>query len=84
MQENRYDAFGNGLESLEQVPNRMRCTGQQFEELTGQYYLGTRYYKLMYGHNPPHNNSIEAELDWAKSLGAQDISQKSNILYIFR
>ena len=45
----RYDAFGNGLESLEQAPNRIRYTGQQFDELTGQYYLRARYYDPMFG-----------------------------------
>ena len=45
----RYDAFGNGLESLEQAPNRIRYTGQQFDELTGQYYLRARYYNPVSG-----------------------------------
>lgn len=45
----RYDAFGNGLESLERVPNRICYTGQQFDELTGQYYLRARYYNPALG-----------------------------------
>ncbi|WP_300791845.1 RHS repeat domain-containing protein [uncultured Acetatifactor sp.] len=45
----RYDAFGNGLESLEQAPNRIRYTGQQLDELTSQYYLRARYYNPMFG-----------------------------------
>jgi RHS repeat-associated protein len=45
----RYDAFGNGLESLEQALNRIRYMGQQFDELTGQYYLRARYYNPVSG-----------------------------------
>ena len=44
-----YDAFGNGLESLEQVPNRICYTGQQLDGLTGQYYLRARYYNPAFG-----------------------------------
>ena len=39
-----YDAFGAALEADEQFQNRIRYTGQQYDELTGQYYLRARYY----------------------------------------
>ncbi len=45
-----YDAFGMGLEEQELFPNRIRYTGQQYDELTGQYYLRARYYNPVYGH----------------------------------
>ena len=40
----QYDAFGNELDSIEQLPNHIRYTGQQYDDLTGQYYLRARYY----------------------------------------
>ena len=119
-----YDAFGAEVETNEQFPNRIHYTGQQYDELTEQYYLRARYYNPILGrfmqedvyqgdglnlyaycannpvvyydpsgyadiflpngsrinwgtehgfNNPPHNNSIEVELDWAFNAGATDI-----------
>ena len=45
----QYDAFGAGLEATEALPNRIRYTGQQYDEQTGQYYLRTRYYNPVLG-----------------------------------
>lgn len=35
-----YDAFGNTIRCEEQVHNRFRYTGEQYDILTGQYYRG--------------------------------------------
>ena len=46
-----YDAFGNTVSCEEQVHNRFRYTGEQYDPLTGQYYLRARYYnpsKIIY------------------------------------
>lgn len=45
----QYDAFGAEAEVYEQFPNRIRYTGQQYDELTGQYYLRARYYDPVLG-----------------------------------
>ena len=45
----QYDAFGNGLEAIEELPNRIRYTGQQYDQLTEQYYLRARYYNPVLG-----------------------------------
>ncbi len=42
-------SFGIGLEEQELFPNRIRYTGQQYDGLTGQYYLRARYYNPVYG-----------------------------------
>ena len=42
----QYDAFGNGLETIEELPNRIRYTGQQYDQQTEQYYLRARYLLL--------------------------------------
>ena len=39
-----YDAFGNVLNSKEEVHNRITYTGQQFDKVTQQYYLRARFY----------------------------------------
>lgn len=42
-------AFSRGLETAGQLPNRIRYTGQQYDDLTGQYYLRARYYNAILG-----------------------------------
>lgn len=44
-----YDAFGVEMEINEQFPNRIRYTGQQYDELAEQYYLRARYYNPVLG-----------------------------------
>jgi len=39
-----YDAFGNTTAYTEQVDNRFRYAGEQYDTVTGQYYLRARYY----------------------------------------
>jgi RHS repeat-associated protein len=39
-----YDAFGNVIASKEQIENRFRFCGEQYDQVTGQYYLRARYY----------------------------------------
>ena len=44
-----YDAFGNVLESRENIENRILYTGQQYDQETGQYYLRARFYNPVIG-----------------------------------
>jgi RHS repeat-associated protein len=44
-----YDAFGNVLDSREEVHNRITYAGQQFDGITGQYYLRARFYNPVIG-----------------------------------
>ncbi|SDP16473.1 RHS repeat-associated core domain-containing protein [Clostridium gasigenes] len=44
-----YDAFGNILDSREDVHNRITYTGQQFDGITQQYYLRARFYNPVVG-----------------------------------
>ncbi len=44
-----YDAFGNTTLCKENVPNRFRYTGQQYDKVTEQYYLRARYYNPIIG-----------------------------------
>lgn len=45
----QYDAFGVGMEAIEELPNRIRYTGQQYDQQTEQYYLRARYYNPVLG-----------------------------------
>ncbi|WP_242853217.1 RHS repeat-associated core domain-containing protein [Pseudobacteroides cellulosolvens] len=45
----QYDAFGNTVEAVEKVQNRFRYAGEQFDSVTGQYYLSTRFYNPVVG-----------------------------------
>ena len=45
----QYGAFGGEVEAAEQLPNRIRYTGQQYDDLTGQYCLRARYYNPVLG-----------------------------------
>ncbi|WP_252238413.1 RHS repeat-associated core domain-containing protein [Clostridium sp. VAP51] len=44
-----YDAFGNVLDSKEEIHNRITYTGQQFDGITQQYYLRARFYNPVVG-----------------------------------
>ena len=44
-----YDAFGNVLDSREKVHNRITYTGQQFDNISQQYYLRARFYNPIIG-----------------------------------
>ena len=45
----QYDAFGNGICKEEGIFNRIRYTGQQYDGITGQYYLRARFYNPIVG-----------------------------------
>lgn len=44
-----YDAFGNTVSAKETVHNRFRYAGEQYDNMTGQYYLRARYYNPSVG-----------------------------------
>ena len=44
-----YDAFGDVIQSREDVHNRITYTGQQFDGITQQYYLRARFYNPVVG-----------------------------------
>jgi RHS repeat-associated protein len=45
----QYDAFGNTVEDKEQIHNRFRYAGEQYDSVTGQYYLKARFYNPVVG-----------------------------------
>ncbi len=45
----QYDSFGGIRSNNEKVHNRILYTGQQYDQVTGQYYLRARYYNPVVG-----------------------------------
>ncbi|WP_411289438.1 RHS repeat-associated core domain-containing protein [Lutispora sp.] len=45
----KYDAFGNSATYTETIANRFMYAGEQFDKVTGQYYLRARYYAPQVG-----------------------------------
>ena len=45
----RYDAFGNILKEMGDIPNRVTYTGQMYDGAAGQYYLRARFYNPAIG-----------------------------------
>ena len=45
----QYDAFGVIRKSQERIRNRILYTGQQYDQISGQYYLRARYYNPVVG-----------------------------------
>ncbi|WP_105616994.1 RHS repeat-associated core domain-containing protein [Vallitalea okinawensis] len=44
-----YDAFGNTTSAIEKVINRYQYAGEQYDDVTGYYYLRARYYNPTIG-----------------------------------
>ena len=71
----QYDAFGNGLEAIEEFPNRIRYTGQQYDQQTEQYYLRARYY------NPILGRFMQEDVYQGDGLNLYAYCQNNPIMY---
>ncbi|MFQ9244865.1 MAG: RHS repeat-associated core domain-containing protein [Lachnospiraceae bacterium] len=70
-----YDAFGNTIRCEEQVHNRFRYTGEQYDPITQQYYLRARYY------NPVIGRFIQEDTYYGDGLNLYTYCQNNPILY---
>lgn len=70
-----YDAFGNTVSCEEQVHNRFRYTGEQYDPLTGQYNLRARYY------NPVIARFTQEDTYYGDGLNLYTYCQNNPILY---
>lgn len=70
-----YDAFGNTIRCEEQVHNRFRYTGEQYDPLTGQYSLRARYY------NPVIAGFTQEDTYYGDGLNLYTYCQNNPILY---
>ena len=71
----QYDAFGVQPEAAEQFHNRIRYTGQQYDELTGQYYLRARFY------NPVLGRFMQEDSYWGDGLNLYVYCGNSPVVY---
>ncbi|MGN0402065.1 MAG: RHS repeat-associated core domain-containing protein, partial [Acetatifactor sp.] len=71
----QYDAFGAGIEATEQLSNRIRYTGQQYDDLTGQYYLRARYY------NPILGRFMQEDTYWGDGLNLYAYCANNPVMY---
>lgn len=71
----QYDAFGAEVEATEQFSNRSRYTGQQYDELTGQYYLRARYY------NPVLGRFMQEDTYWGDGLNLYVYCGNNPVIY---
>ena len=69
-----YDAFGNTIRCEEQVENRFRYQGEQYDPITQQYYLRARYY------NPVIGRFIQEDTYYGDGLNLYTYCQNNPIL----
>ena len=69
-----YDAFGNTISCKEQVENRFRYQGEQYDPITRQYYLRARYY------NPVIGRFIQEDTYYGDGLNLYTYCQNNPIL----
>ena len=70
-----YDAFGNTIRCEEQVHNRFRYTGEQYDPLTGQYYLRARYY------NPVSDRFTQEDTYYGDGLNLYAYCKNNPVVY---
>ena len=70
-----YDAFGMQLETAEKFHNRIRYTGQQYDNLTEQYYLRARYY------NPVLGRFMQEDTYWGDGLNLYAYCSNNPVVY---
>ena len=70
-----YDAFGNTISCKEQVENRFRYQGEQYDPITRQYYLRARYY------NPVIGRFIQEDTYYGDGLNLYDYCRNNTITY---
>ena len=71
----QYDAFGNGLETIEELFNRIRYTEQQYDQTTEQYYLRARYY------NPKLGRFMQEDVYQGDGLNLYVYCRNNPVLY---
>ena len=70
-----YDAFGNTISCKEQVENRFRYQGEQYDPITRQYYLRARYY------NPVIGRFIQEDTYYGDGLNLYEYCRNNSITY---
>lgn len=70
-----YDVFGVPLGEPGQIHNRIRYTSQQYDDLTGRYYLRARYY------NPVLGRFLQEDTYWGDGLNLYEYCGDNPVTY---
>ncbi len=70
-----YDAFGEGVISHEDIHNRFRFNGEQYDPVTSQYYLRARFY------NPVIGRFTQEDTYYGDGLNLYEYCRNNPILY---
>ena len=70
-----YDAFGESIISHEDVHNRFRSNGEQYDPVTSQYYLRARFY------NPVIGRFTQEDTYYGDGLNLYEYCRNNPILY---
>lgn len=76
-----YDAFGNTTSYAEQVVNRFRYAGEQYDSVTGQIYLRARYYDPSIGRFM-NEDTYGGQIDDPQSMNLYTYCGNNPIQYI--
>ncbi len=70
-----YDAFGESVISHEDIHNRFRFNGEQYDTVTGQYYLRARFY------NPVIGRFTQEDTYYGDGLNLYEYCRNNPVLY---
>ena len=70
-----YDAFGESVISHEDIHNRFRFNGEQYDPVTSQYYLRARYY------NPVIGRFTQEDTYYGDGLNLYEYCKNNPVLY---
>lgn len=76
-----YDAFGNTSNYTEKIQNRFQYAGEQYDKVTGQYYLRARFYDPTIGRFVTED-TYRGQLNDTMSLNLYTYCQNNPIIYI--
>jgi RHS repeat-associated protein len=76
-----YDAFGNTTSYSEKVGNKFRYAGEQYDSITGEYYLRARYYDPAMGRFM-NEDTYKGQIDNPQSMNLYAYCINNPVIYI--
>jgi RHS repeat-associated protein len=76
-----YDAFGNTITYSEKVGNKFRYAGEQYDSITGEYYLRARYYDSSVGRFTSEDQ-FKGFIDDPQSMNLYTYTSNNPVMYI--
>ena len=76
-----YDAFGNTTSYSEKVGNKFRYAGEQYDSITGEYYLRARYYDPAMGRFM-NEDTYKGQIENPQSMNLYAYCLNNPVIYI--